>query len=64
VWVIVCGGDLKIAGVFSNMCTFIYCVVYYLHCVIVLFRLCIFILRFVCTSVRTTAAESKLTFSK
>jgi len=33
-------------GCFGNMCTCIYCVLYYLHCVFVLFRLCTFI--FIC----------------
>jgi hypothetical protein len=43
---------------FGNMCTCIYCVLYCLYWVFVLFCLCIFILIcFVCTSVRTTAAK-------
>jgi hypothetical protein len=52
-------------GRFGNMCTCIYCVLYCLSCVFVLFRLCIFILIcFVCTSVRTTATEWQLNCSK
>jgi len=36
----------------------VFFVLYNLYCVFVLFRLCIFIpIRFVCTSVRTTATE-------
>jgi hypothetical protein len=43
---------------FVNMCTCIYCVLYCLYYVLLLFRLCIFILIcFVCTSVRTTSTE-------
>ena len=49
VWVCECLGFV-IVGSFDNMCTCIYCV-------FVLFRLCIFIIYFVCTSVRTTATE-------
>jgi len=45
-------------GCFVNMCACIYCV-------LVLFRLCIFILIcFVCTGVRTTATEWQLNCSK
>ena len=45
-------------GLFGNMCTCIYRVLYCLDRVFVLFRLCIFILIcFVSTSVRTTATE-------
>ena len=44
-------------GCFGNMYTCIYCVLYCLYCVFVLFRLCIFIISFVCTSVSTTATE-------
>ena len=43
------------------MCTCIYCILYYLYCVFVLFRLCISIR--ICTSVRTTATEWKLNCS-
>ena len=51
VWMCVC-------VCFSNMFTCVYCVLYRLYCVYVLFRLSIFILiRFDCTSVRTTASE-------
>jgi len=46
------------------MCTCIYCVLNCLYCVFVLFRLCIFIICFVCNSVRTTATEWKLNCSK
>jgi hypothetical protein len=43
---------------FGIMCTSIYCVLYCLYCVFVLFRLCIFILIcFVRTGVRTTATS-------
>ena len=52
----VCGGVL-LCGCFGNMCTCIYCVLYCVYCVFVLFRLCIFIICFVCTNVRTTATE-------
>ena len=46
------------------MCTCIYCVLYSLYCVFVLFRLCIFILScFVCTGVRTTGTECELNCS-
>jgi hypothetical protein len=49
---------------FGNMCTYIYCVLYRLYCVLI-FRLCIFILFFfVYTSVRTTATEWNLNYSK
>ena len=55
VWVCVCVGFLM-CGCFGNMFTCIYCVLYCLYCVCILFCLCIFILIcFVCTSVRTTA---------
>jgi hypothetical protein len=57
VWVCVCVGFVM-RGCFGNMCTCIYCVLYCLDCVFVLFRLCILILiHFVCTGVRTTATE-------
>ena len=57
VWVYVCVGFVM-CGCFGNTYTLIYCVLYCLCCVFVLFRLCIFILIcFVCTSVRTTATE-------
>ena len=50
---------------FGNMCTCIYCVLYCLDRVFVLFRLCIFILIcFVCTSVRATDTEWQLNGSK
>ena len=49
---------------FGNMCTCIYCVLYRLYCIFVLFRLCLFMLiYFVCTSVRTSATEWKLNYS-
>jgi len=61
VCVCVCVGFVMyvcMCGYFGNMCTSIYCVLYCLYCVIVLFRLCIFILIcFVCTGVRTAATE-------
>jgi len=50
-------------GCFGNMCTctLIYCVLYCLYCVFVLFRLCIFIIIcFVYNSVRTTATECQI----
>jgi hypothetical protein len=60
----VCVGVLTVVWVFWYYvylyCFFIVCTVflYCLHCVFVLFHLCIFILiRFFCTSVRTTANE-------
>jgi len=57
VWVCACAGFVKCGG-FGGTCTYIYCVLCYLSCVFVLFRLCIFILiSFVCTSDRTTATE-------
>ena len=56
-WVYVYVGFVM-CGCFGNMCTRIYCVLYRLYCVFVLFCLCIFILTcFVCTSVRTTATK-------
>jgi len=69
VWVCVCvcgvGVFWQLCGYFGNMCTCIYCVLYSLYCVFVLFRLCIFILIcFVCTSVRTAAIEWQLNCSK
>jgi hypothetical protein len=52
-------------GFFKNLCTCIFCALYSLNRVFVLFRLCIFILIcFVCTSGRTTATERKLICSK
>jgi hypothetical protein len=49
---------------FGNMGTCIYCVLYCLYRVFVLFRLCIFILIcFVCTTVRTTATEWRINCS-
>jgi hypothetical protein len=49
---------LVMCGCFGNICTCMYCVLYCLYYVFVLFRLCIFILVcFVCASVRTTATE-------
>jgi hypothetical protein len=64
VWVSVCAG-FAMCGCFGNMCTCIYCVLYYFYCVFVLFRLCTFILNcFVCTGVRTTATEWQLNCSK
>jgi len=55
----------QLYGCFGNMCTCIYCVLYCLHCVFVLFRLCIFIpIYFICTTVRTTATEWQLNCSK
>jgi len=52
VWVCVCVGVLVI------FFTCIYCVLYRLYCVFVLFCLCVFILIcFVCASVRTAATE-------
>jgi len=57
VWVCVCVGFVM-CGCFGKMCTCIYCVLYFLFCVFVLFRLRTFIIIcFVCTSVRTTATE-------
>ena len=57
VWVCVCVG-LVMCGCFGNRCTCIYCVLYCLYSVSVLFRLCIFIIiYFVYTGVRTTATE-------
>jgi hypothetical protein len=57
VWLCVCVGFVM-CGCFGNMCTCIYCVLYFVYCVLVLFRLCKFILIcFVCTSVRATATE-------
>ena len=54
----------QLCGCFGNICARIYCVLYFLYCVFVLFRLCIFILNcYVCTSVRTTATEWKLNCS-
>ena len=45
-------------GCFGIMCTCIYCVLYCLYRVFVLFHLCTFIrICFICTSVRTTATE-------
>ena len=45
-------------GCFGNICTYIYCVLYCLYWVFVLFRLSISILIcFVCTSVRTNDTE-------
>jgi len=44
-------------GCFGNMYNCIYCVLHCLYCVFALFRLCIFIICFFCTSVRTTATE-------
>ena len=42
VWnVCVCVGFVM-CGCFGNMCTCVYCVLYFLYCVFVLFRLCIF----------------------
>jgi len=68
VWVCVCVGfcnvwvcvfvGLVICGCFGNMRDCIYCGLYCLYRVFLLFRLSIFILIcFVCTSVRTTATE-------
>jgi len=63
-WVWVCV-SFVISVCFGNMCICMYCVLYRLYCVVVLFRLCIFILIcFVCTSVRSTATERKLNCSK
>ena len=53
----VCVGFVM-CGCLGTMCTCIYCVLYRLNCVFLLFRLCIFILIcFICTTVRTTATE-------
>ena len=55
----VCVGFVM-CGCFGNMCTCIYCVLYFFVLCFLLFRLCVFILIcFVCTSVRTTATEWK-----
>jgi len=43
VWVCVCVGFLM-CGCFGNMCTCLYCVLYCLYRVFVLFLLCMFIL--------------------
>jgi hypothetical protein len=49
-----------VCGCFG-VCTWIYCVLYSLYCVFVLFRLCILtLICFACTSVRTTATEWQL----
>jgi len=54
----------QLYGCSGNMCICIYCVLYYLYCVFVLFHLCTFILICsVCTSVRTTATEWQLNCS-
>jgi hypothetical protein len=51
---VMCGCFVKVIFVLAR----IYCVLYCLYYVFVLFRLCIFILIcFVCTSVRNTATE-------
>ena len=64
VWVCVWVGFVM-CGCFGNMCTCIYCVLYCLYYVLVLFCLYIFILIcFVCTSVRTIATDLKLNCSK
>jgi len=47
---------LQLCGCFGNMFTIIYCVLYGLYCVFVLFLLCV-LLCFVCTGVRITATE-------
>jgi len=63
VWVCVCVGVSMCGFVsccccFGNVCTCIYRVLCCLDGVLVLFRLCTFIvICFVCTSVRTTATE-------
>ena len=62
-WVCVCVGFV-LRGCFGNVCTCIYCVLYCVYCVFVLFCLCTFILIcFLCTNVRTTATEWKLNCS-
>ena len=51
----------QLCGCFGNTCTCIYCVLYCLYHVFVVFRLCIFILTcFVCTSVKTIPTEWQL----
>jgi hypothetical protein len=55
-WVCV-GVFWQLCPCFGDMCTCTDCVLYCLYCVFVLFRLCIFIICFVCTSVRATATE-------
>jgi hypothetical protein len=59
---VVCG-CVCMCGCFGNMYTCIYCVLYCLYCVFVLFRLCIFIRIFLCTSVRTTVTKWQLKWS-
>ena len=64
VWVCVCVG-VCMSGCFGNMCTCIYCALYCLYCVFVLFLyVYLFLFVFVCTNVRTTATEWQLNCSK
>ena len=64
VWVHVCEGFVM-CGCFGNRYTNIYCFLYCLYCVFVLLGVCIFILIcFVCTSVRATATERQINWSK
>jgi len=70
VYILYCGGFnlfcnvwvfWQLYGRFCNTYTCIYCVLYCLYRVFVLFRLCTFILIcFICTTVRTTATEWQL----
>ena len=61
-WVCVCMGFVM-SGCFDNcvvvlvICVFVFTVFLVFYCVFELFRSCIFILIFVCTSVRTTATD-------
>jgi hypothetical protein len=61
--VCVCVGFIM-CGYFGNMCTCIYCFVFFVLWFFVLFRLCIFILIcYVCFSVRSSATELQLNLS-
>jgi len=64
VWVCVCVGFVMcgcvcvgfvMCGCSGNICTCIYCVLYCLYCIFILFRLCMFVVIFVCIRVKTTA---------
>ena len=57
VWVSVCVGvGESMCGCSGNMCTCIYCVLYCVFCVFCIVSF-MYIICFVCTSVRTTATE-------
>ena len=65
VWVCVSVGFVMCGCFDSYVGVLVICVLVFLYCVFVLFRLCIFILIcFVCTSVRTTATDSSSAVSK